>query len=446
MSYSLLAAAFFLLWNPEILLWDLLPDFIGFYLLEKGIAPLSPLSPSIESALLRFRKLAVISVLKTALLLPMISVSNSDPAMRLIFTVSFAVLRLFYLLPGFSDLFNGLAYLSDRAGGAWIQTGFLRRFTGLFFVLHYFLSCLPETVYLFIEENNVYDTVLYPLAAYYPAVTVVAAALSFILGAIWLCCILRFFKKQKRNAAWNSFLSGEIAALPHDGAERYEKVLRPALILFMFFPFANVVVNLDGFPLIPTMAAPLLLYFALRRLKKEIPIPKQATTLALITAAVGTLQYAAVFWFCQNYQEAASVLFTKVKDRFLIVAVGETVFELLMLFTIVACLARPLRRVIDGHTVLYWESSYLTHNSTAVKEQYRMRFRLRVGTLLLAAGIVSNAVTYWLLYTVPAARHLNAVYMLAVSVWFLRLLLSVSQAAKEKYAVPQPYDNQKTAE
>ena len=194
------------------------------------------------------------------------------------------------------------------------------------------------------------------------------------------------------------------------------------------------------------MAAPLLLYFALRRLKKEIPIPKQATTLALITAAVGTLQYATVFWFCQNYQEAASVLFTKVKDRFLIVAVGETVFELLMLFTIVACLARPLRLVIDGHTVLYWESSYLTHNSTAVKEQYLMRFRLRVGTLLLAAGIVSNAVTYWLLYTVPAARHLNAVYMLAVSVWFLRLLLSVSQAAKEKYAVPQPYDNQKTAE
>ena len=188
------------------------------------------------------------------------------------------------------------------------------------------------------------------------------------------------------------------------------------------------------------------MYLALRRLDREIPISQTIRRFALITSAIGTVQYVVIIVFCQKYQEAASALFSKVSRHFLLPAVGETVFGVFMLLTLLLCLSKPMSRLIDEHTGLYWETAFLTHNSATAREKSRMRFRLRVSLVLYAIGIVSNTVTYWLLYTVPAARLFSAAYLLAVSVWFLSLLHSVSQAVREKYAAFPPSDEERTAE
>ena len=97
--------------NPFINIFDILPDFIGYFFILKALAELSDLERNIRNARKRFQSALWVSLVKCALVFGFMIY---DSTWYLILTFSFSVLECMYLIPAFSDLFYGISYLEDR--------------------------------------------------------------------------------------------------------------------------------------------------------------------------------------------------------------------------------------------------------------------------------------------------------------------------------------------
>ncbi len=99
------------LFNPHIHIIDVLPDVIGYMLILHGLSKISDLERNLLSAKQKFLKLAWLSAGKLAclLILPIF-----DATLYLIFTFCFGLLEILWMIPAFSDLFQGIAFLENR--------------------------------------------------------------------------------------------------------------------------------------------------------------------------------------------------------------------------------------------------------------------------------------------------------------------------------------------
>ena len=104
MNYSLIITGLFFLFNPEVNILDILPDFIGIILIMRGFRPMTSVSATAEESYRNFSRYLAVSAVKAAALIPMISVASSDPSFYMLFTLVFAVLELIFAIPAFSGV------------------------------------------------------------------------------------------------------------------------------------------------------------------------------------------------------------------------------------------------------------------------------------------------------------------------------------------------------
>lgn len=128
MKFGYLIAGLLFLCNPTINILDILPDFIGYLLILKGLYELSDLDRRIAGARLKFRHLAWLSVFKFILsvftcgllddmlydLGLSLFVQLFDSTMVLVFVFVFGIFELMYLIPAFIGLFEGISFLEIR--------------------------------------------------------------------------------------------------------------------------------------------------------------------------------------------------------------------------------------------------------------------------------------------------------------------------------------------
>ena len=128
MNLGYLLAGLIFLFNPNINVIDVLPDFIGCIFIVKGLSKLSDLDRRIASAKAKFRRLAWVALFKafvslfTSGLLDQalygmglsILVDLFDSTMVLVFVFVFGIFELMYMIPAFISLFEGIAFLEIR--------------------------------------------------------------------------------------------------------------------------------------------------------------------------------------------------------------------------------------------------------------------------------------------------------------------------------------------
>lgn len=107
---------FVFLFNPEIAVIDILPDFIGYALICLGITNLSDIYYQFADAKKAFSKGILISIAKLVSFIVLIGLfSYSErPVGMLLFTFAFGVLELIFLIPAYRHLFEGFLYASQR--------------------------------------------------------------------------------------------------------------------------------------------------------------------------------------------------------------------------------------------------------------------------------------------------------------------------------------------
>lgn len=113
--WKIIVAAVFL-FNPNFVIVDFLPDFIGYIFLLLGISQLSDLNYHFQEAANGFKKLIIVSLVQTLSILFVFGVltqGEQESALTL-FCFTFGVLDVVFLLPAFKAFFEGFIYLGSR--------------------------------------------------------------------------------------------------------------------------------------------------------------------------------------------------------------------------------------------------------------------------------------------------------------------------------------------
>ena len=113
------AIALIFLFNPNFHGIDLLPDFVGYALLVRGLGRVSLLDESFGEAQRLFRRLAWLSVARLVGVAWIFTVPSMEEQPTLILLLCFVVgvLELMLVLPACNQLFRGLSYVASRMGG-----------------------------------------------------------------------------------------------------------------------------------------------------------------------------------------------------------------------------------------------------------------------------------------------------------------------------------------
>lgn len=195
----LLAAPFFL-FNPEIIYMDIMPDIIGYLLILAGIRRLRDICPHIEESYLKFRNMLVVSAVRLLSMFWIFSVNQYErPTLMLLFTFSFGVIEIIWLIPGWNSLLDGFVYLAGTRGGTAplrkgrktaSYTDSIKRFTAVFIVIKAVLTALPE---FSVMSEQLYDDAVMDWYRFIGLFRGAAALVIVVFGVIWLVRVVRYF-------------------------------------------------------------------------------------------------------------------------------------------------------------------------------------------------------------------------------------------------------------
>jgi len=183
--YFVLAAIF--LFNPLVSVIDVLPDFIAYLLLMKGLSHSSYAYDSASDAHDAMQKMFYVSFFRVvcALLLPL-----TDATMALVFSFSFFILECIFGIDAYIKLFNYLSYIEMRCGDERIvpKSEKLKKFTVAFLVIKVVFAFIPDTLALFLTDDTrdfVYNLRMPLYVAF--------VAIVLVVGIVWLVAAIRFF-------------------------------------------------------------------------------------------------------------------------------------------------------------------------------------------------------------------------------------------------------------
>ncbi|MBO7171055.1 MAG: hypothetical protein J6W28_07760 [Clostridia bacterium] len=276
----LLLACIFL-FTPNVSLFDLLPDFIGYALILSAIREASFVFPHFDAAYRGFRRMLLIGVAKIPASLLMLSIAGKNLDERSIVTVfslSFAVLEILFLLPAFRSLWEGFLHIGEREGvSACLADGngksidSLTLLTLIFLIVKHGMSTLPEMSLLSLfEKMGSLDPGAVNIAALYPLFAVFGAVIVLVFGILWLTRAWQFFSSLRADRAFASLLEEKAATHSESIAARADR--REALtFLYLFLGAALFLIDpvMDDRDVLPNFFAALLFFLAFCYAKQE---------------------------------------------------------------------------------------------------------------------------------------------------------------------------------
>ncbi len=204
-----IVGAFFLI-SPYFAVVDVLPDFIGYAFILKGLYCLSDMNDRIEEASRLFRRLLILSCVRLALLLFIFGMAApaERPTMQLLCCFVMAILDCMAIIPAWKHLSGGLIYLGTRHEGTTVfdkcypggepqsyrsLTERTFSFTAFFLVAREILSVLPELTVLSHSMGGAEMERPVGLYDYIGLLRGCSAVIVLVLGVVWLFKFVRYF-------------------------------------------------------------------------------------------------------------------------------------------------------------------------------------------------------------------------------------------------------------
>ena len=203
--FSLLALAFVFLFNPNLNIVDILPDFIGYALLCIFLSKLSDMNEDIAVATKGFLRAFFVDVAKLASIFLVFGNQNPQEQNTLLLLLSFvfAVLELLILFPAYKALFNGFITLGYKfpntavlgkvsANAKANHTERARLFTFIFLIVKTAMYTLPEFAVLSTHSYDEFAATLY-IYDYVGLLRAFAIIVCLVVGIIWFVHIRAYF-------------------------------------------------------------------------------------------------------------------------------------------------------------------------------------------------------------------------------------------------------------
>lgn len=227
--------ALIFLFNPNVTVIDVLPDFVGYALLCAGLAQLGDLHESIGAAVSVFRKMIFVDALKLLAILWIfgMTVPVERSSSILLFTFVFGALEMILLIPAYQKLFRGINELGYFYPNTSIfedqnkkkgknRTDRMQRSTITFVCVKAILTFLPELADL--SQGTYDETAMASTENLYRFVGLLRAMAFLpvlVVGIVWLCRAIRYFSDLRRDDSLMSALQ-----------TKYDTKIRPKVGLF----------------------------------------------------------------------------------------------------------------------------------------------------------------------------------------------------------------------
>ncbi len=301
MGLGLAAVSAVFLFNPDMALVDVLPDFIGYILLCLSLIYLRDLSPHFEAAWKNFRLLACLTAAKLGLFFWVfggLSNAQERPTMMLLISFCSCVLELILGIPAWRELIEGFILHAQTAAGEFplrekgarsyregknISISF-RDFTVFFICAKAVLANISEFAVL---SDHSYDDSAFNWYRFIGLFRLIALIAGAFIGVIWLIWAIRYFRGILGDS---DFIDS--------AKEKYEKVVLPNTGLFIRRDIAFTLgiicaaalttadIYLDHVNIIPDTLTALLLIWGFVKLKPYFKNYKLGVILAAAYGAV----------------------------------------------------------------------------------------------------------------------------------------------------------------
>jgi len=231
LGFAAISAIF--LFNPDVAIIDVLPDFIGYTLLAISLRFARDLSPHFENAWRKFRILALMTFFKTLSLFWVfggLTSAQERPTMMLLLSFCFCLCELIWGIPAWRSLIEGFILHSQTSGGEYplIEKGAksyrpgknisysFRDLTVFFMIAKAFFSNIAEFAVL---SNHSYDDTAFDWYRFIGLYRVVTLFVGSLIGIIWLIRAIIFFRGILRDSVLISSMKEkyETTVLPNTG-------------------------------------------------------------------------------------------------------------------------------------------------------------------------------------------------------------------------------------
>ena len=358
--YSLLIFSLVMLCNPNVNVIDILPDFVGWFVLAKLFEKASDSAPYFEEARLGFIKLGWISLAKIPALLLIIFVRGQNTLDNDIFALvsfSFAVTEGVFTIKAASYLFKGLFHLGERTSAGALIAPFaspickkrpmspqnLKEYTYFFFICKSMLYFLPD---MFLLTRISKETgQLLTISKHYPAVLILSHVLGIIIGSIWVARAKRYTRAVREEGKFCEALISLASEDTLNKAQTKAKIRSTSLALTLicvaaFFSIDLVFDNLNGINILPNFLFGILLFISFLVLRNHAHINNAVFAFGGAFSILSLACYVFLARFLSEYKYSDIASNETAADAYLTVMIlGAIEFLFLALFLVFAAKA-----------------------------------------------------------------------------------------------------------
>ncbi len=446
-SAGLLLTGCFFLINPTVQMFDILPDFIGYFFIMLAIRPLAETIPAFDEVKDKLWRPVFLSLSQLAAVFAIIAVrgvNTSERSIATVFSLVYLVLKLILVVPIFHELLQAFLSLSDRYGiekAGYTETGkglmraeSLLTVSILFHAGNAFFSFLPDICFLTFGDGKNLEggLLLYP---YYANFLVVSVLIALALGIFWFAVILPYFRVLSRDAALIALLS-ERSRAP-SVMQVHKRVYHRMRGAFFFFVAALLLVidpvfdGVNVFPDYLSAGAFLLGFLLLLPLFEQKNAVRLSVVATFLYGIASIAEYVASTAFLTQYTVADLGRSKKADQLYRIYMLSSTAkaVVLVILFVLMAILlyrvfGALLRRAGES------EDGGLTYSHKALLAEYKMRiFRFTAFGTAVAALEAVNVFLRRIKEVVPVDDAVLGVDSLVIArfgtFWVIPMLLTL---------------------
>lgn len=312
MGIGLIVAGLAFLFVPSVSVYDFMPDFIGYMLILGGLRKISPLDGNLQSARSNFIKLCVFNLIKTALIIPLLSLNDETTVMLV--TFSFAIIETIFLWSAAGELMEGINYLSSRAGSKAADrdySGNLLLFR-VFIIARAVLVSIPELVVMTGDDYqsgvDIQTNSLGALYAYRQLILVACVAVSAVIGTVFIVKLSVYLLGIKRDGLTVPYLAGryESEILANEGRRIYT-ALKRGLSLMAAGMFFLTAFEYRGVDVLPDFLGIILIAVGFLSMAKHISVCRGYAGATFGAAVVSAGAYALKLYVSTEYYHASTV-------------------------------------------------------------------------------------------------------------------------------------------
>ena len=338
--YGLLILSLVLLFNPNINIFDPLPDFIAWFILAKLFEKAADAAAYFEEARVSFLKLAWINIAKFPAFLFILMVRGEnvhDNDVYALISLTFAIVEAILVIQAIKNIFAALTHLGDRTSAeslikpfALNKHGFrtmpvdaLKGYTYFFAICKSALYALPD-MFLLTRVNE--KGQILTASRYYPLALILAQILGLILGIVWLKRILKYAKSVYKEGLFDEaleFMASEDTQVKLE-TKKNIRVISFALTLMAVASIFMLDISLDSFNMInilPCFIFGIFLIISLCTMRKYISKNIALYISGFLFVAISALAYVFSLTFHSSYEYLDLIKNSEARNAYLYVQI-----------------------------------------------------------------------------------------------------------------------------